>query len=260
MMLRRAIISILLSLTVVFNAAAWGQKGHDIIACIAQQHLSAEAQAQVDRLLSGYSMVYWSNWADSAKYTEEYKYTAPWHYRNVEQGDTPQTTPTPKGGDVVWAVEEMTARLGDNSLSETEHTLALKFLIHLVGDLHCPMHAGRNEDRGGNMLPMVFFWEATNLHVVWDSLLIDRVHSWSYTEWALQIDRLSVEDVAQVVLGTPNDWFSESYAVAVEVYKDAKRNNEINYDYRDKFQIPLETQLRNGGLRLAKILNNIYTK
>ncbi|MFI3301733.1 MAG: S1/P1 nuclease [Rikenellaceae bacterium] len=259
-MWRRAIISVLLSLAVVFNAAAWGQKGHDIIACVAQQHLSAEAQAQVDRLLSGYSMVYWSNWADSAKYTKEHEYTAPWHYRNVEEDSTPKQTPTPKEGDVVWAVEEMTTRLRDNSLSEAEHTFALKMLIHLVGDLHCPMHAGRKEDRGGNTLPMVFFWEATNLHVIWDSKLIDRVHSWSYTEWALQIDRLSVQEQQLVTQGTPKDWFSESYAIAVDIYKDAKRNKEINYDYRDKFQIPLETQLRNGGLRLAKILNEIYNK
>ncbi len=259
-MLRKTIITILLSLVVVLSASAWGQKGHDIIACVAQRHLSAEAQAEVDRLLSGYSMVYWSNWADSAKYTEEYKYTAPWHYRNVEEDSTPKQTPTPKEGDVVWAVGEMTARLRDNSLSEAEHSLALKFLIHLVGDLHCPMHAGRKADLGGNRLPMVFFWEATNLHVIWDSKLIDRVHDWSYTEWALQIDRATPHEREQITSGSVADWFLDSYTIAEMVYKDARRNKDVSYDYRDKFQIPLETQLRNGGLRLAKILNDIYVK
>ncbi|MFI3283314.1 MAG: S1/P1 nuclease [Rikenellaceae bacterium] len=256
-MLRRTIISILLSVVVVFSVSAWGQKGHDIIACVAQRHLSAEAQVEVDRLLSGYTMVYWSNWADSAKYTKEYEYTAPWHYRNVEEGETPDSTPTPKEGDVVWAVREMIAQLEDSTLSEDEHAFALKLLIHLVGDLHCPMHAGRKSDLGGNRVPMVFFYNATNLHSIWDSGLIYKVHDWSYTEWALQIDRLSVQEQQYVVSGDLNDWFSESYAIAVDIYKDAKRNKEINYDYRDKYQIALETQLRNGGLRLAHILNKI---
>ncbi len=256
--MRRFLLSITLSFAMILNALAWGQKGHDIVAFIAECHLTDSARTEVDRLLAGYSMVYWSNWADSAKYTKEYKYTAPWHYRNVEEGQTPSSTPTHKDGDVVWAVEEMTRRLQDSSLSKEEHTFALKLLIHLVGDLHCPMHAGRSSDSGGGRIPMTFFYEATNLHVVWDSQLIDRVHDWSYTEWADQIDRLSPNQEASVVSGAPSDWFSESYAVAVEIYKDAKRSQEESYDYRDKYQLALETQLRNGGLRLAEILNKIY--
>ncbi len=254
----RALLSLLLTLTVVLNAQAWGQKGHDIIAYIAECHLSEKSRIEVDRALNGTSMLYWSNWADSAKYSKEYSYTAPWHYRNVEMGETPSSTPTPKEGDVVWAVEEMISRLRDDSLSQEEHTLALKFLIHLMGDLHCPMHAGRSEDQGGGTIPMVFFYEATNLHVIWDSGLIERVHDWSYTEWAEQLDRVSEEEYQRIVSGTPSDWFSDSYAIAVEVYQDAKRYQEVSYDYRDKYQLPLEKQLRNGGLRLAEVLNNIY--
>ncbi len=256
--MRKFVLSIILSFAVILNALAWGQKGHDIIAYIAECHLTEQARAEVDRLLAGHSMVYWSNWADSAKYTDEYKYTAPWHYRNVEEGDTPSSTPTPKEGDVVWSVEEMAKRLGDSSLSMDEQIFALKLLIHLVGDLHCPMHAGRNADYGGNKIPMVFFYESTNLHVIWDSKLIDRVHDWSYTEWAHQIDRLSPDQVAEVVSGTPSDWFADSYELVLQIYQDAKRSQEESYDYRDKYQLALETQLRNGGLRLAEILNKIY--
>lgn len=258
--MRRFLITLVFSFAVILNAQAWGQKGHDIIAYIAECHLTDDARAEVDRLFAGYSMVYWSNWADSAKYIDEYKHTSPWHYRNVEENSTPELTPTPKEGDVVWAIEEMISRLKDSSLLDAEHTVALKFLVHFVGDLHCPMHAGRRVDLGGNRVPMVFFYNSTNLHSIWDTAIIEKTHNWSHTEWAEQIDRLSLDEESQVVDGAPNDWFSQTYDVAVEIYKDAKRSQEESYNYCTKYQIPLETQLRNGGLRLASILNKIYTK
>lgn len=258
--MRRVALSISLAFATILNALAWGQKGHDIINYIAECHLDEEVLAEVEELLDGRSIVYWGNWADSAKYTEEYKYTAPWHHRNVEQGESCESTPTTKGGDVVWAVKEMVTRLKDTTQSREDHALCLKLLIHLVGDLHSPMHAGRREDLGGNRVPMVFFYEATNLHAIWDSKLIERVHTWSYTEWQQQIDRLSADSVEVVVSGSVDDWFMESYDLAVQIYADARRRQDENFDYCDKYQLPLETQLRNGGLRLAYILNDIYRK
>ncbi len=256
--LRRYILSIILLLSCLTNANAWGKKGHNIIAYIAECHLTPAACAKVDTLLSGYSMVYWSAWADSARYTKEYSYTKPWHYRNIEEGKTPQDTPTPKGGDVVYATERMTSELRDTTLSSEQHTLALKLLIHFVGDLHCPMHAGRLSDRGGNRLPMVFFYRSTNLHTIWDTQLIEQIQAWSYTEWQREIDRKSERQQQKITDGTPTTWFAETHAIAEMIYRDARTETDISYDYVDKYQSILESQLLNAGLRLAHILNEIY--
>ncbi|MFR9603379.1 MAG: S1/P1 nuclease [Rikenellaceae bacterium] len=258
--LQRLFLSAVLSIFMISSAGAWGQKGHDIIAYIAECHLTEKAKAEVDNLLDGYSMVYWSNWADSSRGTEEYKYTSPWHYRNVEEGQTPDSTPTPDEGDVVYAVKEMTKQLKDTSLGHEQRATALKFLVHFVGDLHCPMHAGRKSDLGGNRVPVVFFHNSTNIHSVWDTKLIEYTHAWSHTEWQQQIDRATPEEVAKVVSGDEDDWFEDSYKVAEMIYKDVEKNNELSYGYIDKYHVTLESQLRNGGLRLAHILNSIYDK
>ena len=67
-------------------------------------------------------------------------------------------------------------------------------LVHLVGDLHQPMHTGHLSDRGGNSVPVRFFGRESNLHAVWDSSLPEAAHKWSYTEWQNQLDRLTEED------------------------------------------------------------------
>ncbi len=258
MKIKQILLSLTLSLLVIFNASAWGSKGHDIIAYVAECNLTPEAKAEVDRLLKGYSMVYWSNWADSSRYTEEYSHTKGWHYRNVEEDQTPSSTPTAEGGDVVWAVDMLTKQLADSSLSSEEHAVALKFLVHFVGDLHCPMHAGRYSDLGGNKTPMKFFNQSTNLHSVWDSRLINYTHDWSYTEWQREIDRATPAQEAEIVKGSAADWFESSYEIAVMAYEDIEKDNDVSYDYIGKYQELLERQLRDGGLRLAHILNTLY--
>ena len=125
---------------------AWGQKGHDVTAYIAECHLTPAAAKKIDKVLGGYSPVYFANWLDNASHTPEYAYTKTWHYLNVDEGRTLDDMPANPQGDILKAVTEIVAKLRAGGLSPEEEAFNLKMLIHLLGDMHCPMHLGRATD------------------------------------------------------------------------------------------------------------------
>lgn len=249
---------ILLGLVWALDALAWGQKGHDVTAYIAENHLTAKAARAIDRALHGHSPVYYSNWLDNASHTPEYAYTKTWHYLNVDEGYTTETMPKNPDGDVLTAVTMLCDKLRQGGLSPEEEEMSLRMLIHLVGDMHCPMHAGRLSDRGGNSRPVLFFSTRTNLHSIWDTSLVEAAHKWSYTEWQQQIDRLSKEEVAAVQAGTPAEWIAETHAICEKIYAETPEGSKISYDYIAAQAPVLEQQFLRGGLRLARLLNEIY--
>ena len=90
---------------------AWGQKGHDVTAYIAECHLTPAAAKKIDKVLGGYSPVYFANWLDNASHTPEYAYTKTWHYLNVDEGRTLDDMPANPQGDILKAVTEIVAKL-----------------------------------------------------------------------------------------------------------------------------------------------------
>lgn len=236
----------------------WGQKGHDVTAYIAECHLTPKAAKQIDKALGGHSPVYYANWLDVASHTPEYAYTKTWHYLNIDEGETFDSMPKNPNGDVLTAVTELVEKLKKGGLSPEEETLSLKMLIHLVGDMHCPMHTGRLSDLGGNKRPALMFGRKTNLHSAWDTAIPEAAHKWSYTEWQKQIDRLSKEEEKEVLAGEPADWVKQTHAICVAIYEDSPEGTKISYDYVDKYTPVIERQFVRGGLRLARLLNEIY--
>ena len=251
---------LLLGLCLLFarGAFAWGQKGHDVTAYIAECHLTPEAAEKVHKALGGYSPVYFANWLDFASYWPEYAYTKTWHYLNVDEGETIESMPKNPKGDVLKAVTEITEKLKSGKLTPDEETLNLKMLIHLVGDMHCPMHLGRLSDLGGNRRPVRFFNRETSLHSAWDTNLPEAVHNWSYTEGQEQIDRLTDDEAAEITAGEPADWVKETHAICEEVYASSPEGTKIEYDYIFKYTPVIEKQFLRGGRRLARLLNEIY--
>ncbi len=237
---------------------AWGQKGHDVTAYIAECNLTPEAAEKIDKVLGGHSMVYYANWLDNASHTPEYAYSITWHYLNIDEGQTLETAPRNPDGDVLQAVTDLVAQLKGGELSSEEEALALKMLIHLVGDMHCPMHTGHLSDRGGNRRPVTMFSEPTNLHSIWDTALPEAAHRWSYTEWQEQIDRLCDDEAVLVQAGEPQDWIVETHAICKEIYDSTPEGAKVSYDYVAKYAPVIEQQFLRGGLRLARLLNEIY--
>ena len=99
-----------------------------------------------------------------------------WHYLNIDEGKTIETMPRNPKGDVLTAVTTIYEKLKTGGLSHEEEQFNLKMLVHLVGDMHCPMHTGRLSDRGGNNRPVVLFGRPSNLHSIWDSGIVEAAH------------------------------------------------------------------------------------
>ncbi len=254
----KKLLTLLASVMLVQGAFAWGQKGHDVVACIAECHLTPEAAAKVEKALGNHSLVYYANWLDNASHTPEYAYTSTWHYLNIDEGETYESMPKNPKGDILTALAQIIGKLREGGLSAEEEAFNLKMLIHLMGDLHCPMHAGRLSDRGGNNVPVTFFSKPTKLHSIWDTDLVESAHRWSYTEWRQQLDRVTEEEAAAIAAGEPEEWLRETHAICVEVYRKTPEGTRISYDYIAEAAPVIEQQFLRGGLRLARLLNELY--
>lgn len=249
---------VLVALCAVPEAFGWGQKGHDVVAYVAEYHLSRRAAKRITAALEGHSPVYYANWLDNASHTPEYAYTSTWHYANVDEGYTYETMPRNEAGDVVTALNDIIARLRKGGLSQEEENIALRMLIHLMGDLHCPMHAGHKSDLGGNTVAVTFFGEPAKLHTVWDTHLVEAAHKWGYTEWRQQIDRMPKAEREALCEGSVEDWFAETAVICGRIYEEIPAGTKISYDEVARYTPVIEEQLLKGGLRLAAILNSIY--
>lgn len=249
-------ILVALGMMSALTAYPWGQKGHDTVAYIAECHLSPEAKAAAEELLDGRSIVYYANWLDNASHTPEYSFSKTWHYKNIDEDETFETAKINEKGDIVTALEKQIAVLRDTTLSKEERSLALKMTVHLLGDIHQPMHLGHASDLGGNRWEVRYFKNPTNLHSVWDSKIVESAHKWSYSEWQQQIDRADTAQTAKILsLSTPQEWAKETYMISKEVYEKTPQDFNIEYNYIAEWTPLIEQQFLKGGLRLAEVLN-----
>lgn len=255
---RRGVLALAAGLAGVLGAGAWSQKGHDVTAAIAEKHLTPATAAAVDSIFDGMSMVYWSNWLDNASHTPEYAYSKPWHYCNVDPDERYETRRVAPDGDAVSAIRYSIGILADTLRSKEDKALALKMLIHIMGDMHQPMHMGRKVDLGGNRIKVKHFGKDSNLHSVWDGSILESGHRWSYSEWRDQIDRATPAEQAVIISGNIDDWARHTYEIAQDVYADFPDGRRISYGHVAKWTPVIEVQLLKAGLRLAHTLNTLF--
>ena len=241
------------------QAFGWGQKGHDTTAFIAENHLTPITAATVEEILDGKSIVYYANWLDNASHTPEYAYSKTWHYKNIDDGVAFEEAPLHEDGDVVRAVYGQIDVLRDPESSKEDKQLALKILVHVMGDMHQPMHMGHASDLGGNRWTVNYFGRDNNLHSVWDSSVPESAHKWTYTEWQNQIDRANEEETNSILAeGSPEKWAMETFMICKDVYDKTPEGTKISYDYVAEWTPVVEQQFLKGGLRLADLLNSIF--
>lgn len=239
------------------EAYFWGQNGHRVTGKIAEKHLTRKTKKCIDKLLKGQSLAFVSTYADEIKSDRKYRDYNVWHYVNMDLDQTYEDAEKNPQGDLVQGIEKCKAVLKDKNSSEEDKVFHLKMLVHLVGDLHQPMHIGRREDKGGNDVQVQWFGNGSNLHRVWDTNMIEDWNM-SYIELAENADDLSKKQVEFIAEGSVIDWVNEVHEVTKEVYKSVKVGENLRYNYSyDHFGI-VRTQLQKGGIRLAKVLNDIY--
>ena len=257
-------------------ALAWGKNGHRVVAAIADTQLSGLAHAQVEQILGpGESLDEAANWPDemrSAPGQYWQKTSVPWHYMDFNGVEYDKAPPE---GDALEAIEHFAAILRDPASSRADKQAALRWIVHLVGDLHQPLHVGRVGDEGGNKVAVTFFGKPSNLHVVWDSEMINN-ELLSFTELAAKLERhTSNQQLINWWDPNPRDWVGESARVRELIYADLPRAKppkrklkkhekpplpDVGYSYVFKFQPVMELQLQKAGVRLAAYLNDIFAR
>ncbi len=252
-------LSMLLSLSVASPAFGWGQTGHRVTGAIAEQYLSPLSRAALMELLPNGSLAQAATHADDMRSDKSefwQKTASPWHYVSVPHGTTYSTEHAPEEGDAVTALTQFTQTLKSKTASLEEKRLALQFIVHIIGDLHQPLHAGNGTDRGGNDVKVRFFWQDSNLHRVWDSEMLDQ-RQLSYTEWTQWLtEAITAEEIRQWATIDVMVWIKESTEIRDTFYP--KNANNINYDYLYVNLPTAKTRLQMAGIRIALYLNAVF--
>ena len=244
----------------IAEASAWGVTGHRVVAEIAENHLTNRAKRKLKKLIGKQKLAYWANWPDNVRNSPEWKNTSTWHYVNIPpQESKEQFIEQLKNNNkpnIYTAIQNVKGIIVDKNTPNADREIYLRFLVHFLGDMMQPMHTGREEDLGGNLIKIQFFKKDTNLHSLWDSGLIDNT-KYSYTEFARVLDVKSKEEIKQIQSGSLEDWLYESHQAANQLYASVKPGENYSYDYQEQYKDLLERQLLHAGLRLAKILNEV---
>lgn len=259
-----------LACAAVANVLAWGADGHSVIAEIAQRRLTGDARLEMERLLGpGVSLASLSSWADDVR--PDRPETSNWHFINFPVKEDRYDLAvvckaTPTGDCIVGAMRRQRAILtcpsGDAARRE-----ALKWAVHLIGDVHQPLHT-ITEERGGNLIRVDVDIRngkcprcpprrtQENLHSVWDSVLISNsVWNWGAYVTRLEEGWLSKPEARGVEAGTFEDWMLESHRVAAVAWDWLPADKLIGDEYFTRAMPLIDRQLAAGGVRLARFLN-----
>ena len=250
--------------------AAWGPVGHRVSADIAERNINGRTRAAIELILGRETLVEASTKPDEERSNPQpfwQEEAGPYHYVTLPADKTAEELEHPEEGDAVTALERFTAVLRDPFASKEDKAQALWFVVHIVADLHQPLHAGNGTDRGGNWFNVVWFDEPTNLHWVWDEGIILR-QQLSYSEYA---DRLAGWTTPEQVVSwwdvDPTTWVAESAALRDQIYPQTggelgmgtrEEPVTLSWNYAWKWTPSVEKRLQQSGVRLAAYLDWVF--
>lgn len=249
----------LLSITTNAALSDWGPTGHRVVGAIASEYLKPEVKLLIEEILDGDSLALVSTYADEIKSDSRYREFSPWHYVNFPFDSTYEEHPKSEKGDIIQGIAKCQEVLKDTKASKDDKAFYLKLLVHFIGDLHQPLHVGMAKDRGGNDFQVRWFDEGVNLHHVWDERIIEKF-GMSYTELALNKKKLSPEEIQEIQKGTTIDWMNESRTLCLDVYEHTEVGEKLWYPYMYRYAHTVRDQLQKGGIRLAVLLNELFSE
>ena len=244
-----------------FSSFAWSLEGHRVCGEIASRHLTKKTAASVLSILGNESLAMASNWADFIKSDTSFKYLESWHYIDIKDSLDNATVmallQNDTATDAYTKINFLSLQLKDKNLPHDKQVMYLKLLIHIVEDIHQPLHT-IDRGRGGNDIKVMWFNEASNLHRVWDSDLINS-QGLSYTEYANALDHTTKEQMVAWQSKPLSQWIFDSYAIGEQLVNEIKQpDQKLSYRYNFDHLATLNQQLLTGGIHLAKVLNDIF--
>lgn len=246
-----------LAMLLTFQSFGWGATGHRVVGLIAERHLTKKARKNIQAVLGNETLAEVSNYMDFIKSDTNYRHMSPWHYATIPDDKSYEEIGTPEEGDVIMTIQRMMRELRSKDFTDYDEAFALKCLVHLIGDIHQPLHVGNGTDRGGNDIRIEYFWQSSNLHRAWDSGIIDG-QQYSYTEYTEWIDHATEEQLEAWSSLNVLDWANESKMHRVQCYETVPENKRLTYRYNfDNIDL-VNQRLLQAGIRLANVLNEIY--
>lgn len=278
---------------------AWGDQGHEVVGIIAYARLAPTAKKNIDALLAtdtddltAADFVSRTTWADkyrdSDRNTTRIRYlaTREWHFVDIEIGEgkidapcyfypkLPAGVPASAGpakACLIDKINQFAAELINPKTEQKERQVALKYLLHLIGDLHQPLHTASNHDRGGNAVPVLFadHSKAANLHAYWDHHIVESLGDDRQALGKWLNKQVSLAQSEAWTKGSTIDWAMDSFGQAKRVVYDFNRKhhklddqglsaNYLDHSYNQRALPLVREQLSKAGVRLAAILNKIF--
>lgn len=264
---------------------AWGQNGHRIVAQICYDNLTEKTRKTVDGILGDNNLTQIATWPDFIRSEKNWDFTKNWHFITINQNQTVEQAiqegkKNPKIENVYEAIEMMKSILKGEAeptkqfqslmdsnkvtpLGNSIKLTALAFLVHFIGDVHQPMHDGKNKDFGGNKISLLFFSERSDLHSVWDEGIIEQ-EQLSFTEFSKFIEKHTAPLKATWITASIDMWLKESIEVREKIYNTLYDNTDqssglpsLSYQYQHDFLPTVENRLGAAGYRTAEMLNII---
>lgn len=269
------------------DARAWGAEGHRLIADIATRYLTPRTADRVrtlladDRLADGtpsgrQTLREIAYWADEIKEFPQGRREAAWHFDNVPLCGPSDPALYCKSGNCASAqIERHAALLQSPRATRRQRNEALKWIVHLVADIHQPLHAATRDDRGGNQVEVAFFGQrdnppygTINLHTIWDIHIVQRLVRQRGGELAIVNAPIGEEERRAFESGSLASWIAESTALARSaVYSTipvplacggrVREVLEVGDRYQSMAAPIVEAQIRKAGARLARVLNDL---
>lgn len=253
--MKHFIVIILLSFIATFSLG-WGEKGHHIIVKIAKAHVNKSIQDSVNKYFGNMSWEQASTWMDDIRHNPNYLYLKKWHYVNIEKNMSYDSAKLGMDNIYIQLQVAINKLNNKNNLTAEQITYNLKILFHLIGDFHQPLHVGYGIDRGGNDVKIVFLGKHTNLHAIWDVSIIE-------------ITNITFEAINALTLKKSFNYYFKNQGVNLMLWMNQTRKllnsvynftNPIGSKYIENSKAIIKHQLLIAGLRLAYILNNIFSK
>lgn len=250
---------------VAVEAMAWGGFGHRAIAELAERNLTKEAKANIEKYTKGTPLADYAVWMDMVrKNAPEYAHaTRGWHASIVDaECKTSQAIRDKhrQGRDAVTGILEFEQLFKEREkMSDSAVMFAIKSIVHMVADMHCPAHVRFTDFENQGKFPITFFGKKSTLHKAWDTSIIYYYHrGWSYQQYAEKLDTFSKGKIKRVTEGWVEDWLEESGRLVRPYIHTINEGDDINENVME-WAYPLgESQARKAGYRLAKVLNTLF--
>jgi hypothetical protein len=276
--LPKILLALLLS---AIPALPWGSVGHKTVAYLALINLSTATLEKIRPLLAGESLEDISIWADT--YKRSHRNTSPWHYIDlpVRQAVTVSnisryyaSSGHRPSDNVISQIKIDIKELKDPGASFKEKQLALKYLVHFMGDVHMPLHVGEDNDAGGNGKRVRFFaptsssnkGHITSLHSLWDNLIEVKAAE-DPEQLGNELNaKITVTEKQKWDLGSVEDWAVESYTISRDVIYPGLKAGPVEAvvvlprDYYSRMRPIVDEQIEKAGVRLARVLEEIFGK